>query len=202
MSRYWFSSANKECETFQAVSGLSYYMFIRQCTIPNYHRIRHSVQEHPFMLAVVPSFLRHQGSASASQAPDVSILSHLAPSSRVDLPDNHVLVPASKSAPCISECRCPIRVYRNGRPRATHRIAGCKMSVRHVHLTPRHLTIHDYEPHDVVHNTELRDRSLVCSLLTSFTSSIYSTRFPDFCLRLRECRSSGLRAFSDSNESG
>jgi hypothetical protein len=71
------------------------------------------MQKHPFMLAVVPSFIRHPDSASASQAPDVSILSHLAPSSRVDLPDNHVLVPASKSAPCISECRCPVRVYRN-----------------------------------------------------------------------------------------
>jgi hypothetical protein len=45
------------------------------------------------MPAVVPSFLRHPDSASASQAPDVSILSHLAPSSRVDLPDNHILDP-------------------------------------------------------------------------------------------------------------
>jgi hypothetical protein len=71
------------------------------------------MQEQPFMLAILPSFLRHPGSASASQAPDVSILSHLAPSSRVDLRDNHVLVPASKSAPCVSECRCPVRVYRN-----------------------------------------------------------------------------------------
>jgi hypothetical protein len=71
------------------------------------------MQEQPFILAVVPCFLRHPDAASASQVPDVSILSHLAPSSRVDLPDNHILVPASKSAPCISECRCPIRVYRN-----------------------------------------------------------------------------------------
>ena len=75
---------------------------------------------------------------------------------------------------------------------------------QHVMCTLHHdnSTIHDYEPHDVVHNTEPRDRSLVCSLLTSFTSSIYSTRFPEICLRLQECRRSGLSAFSDPNESG
>ena len=114
MSRYWFSSANKECKPFQAVSWLSYYMFIRQCTIPNYHRVRHSMQEQPFMLAVVPSFLRYPGSASASQAPDVSTLSHLTPSSRVDLADKHILAHVSKSTLCVSECRCPVRVNRDG----------------------------------------------------------------------------------------
>jgi hypothetical protein len=65
------------------------------------------------MPAVVPSFLRHPDSASASQAPDVSILSHLAPSSRVDLPDNHISVPARKSAPCVFKCCRPVRVYRD-----------------------------------------------------------------------------------------
>jgi hypothetical protein len=71
------------------------------------------MQEQPFMLAVVPSLSRYPDPVYRSQKSDFSVPRRLGPSSRVDLPDDHIFIPVSKSASCVSQCRCLVRVYRD-----------------------------------------------------------------------------------------